>query len=175
MRHQVLGGGRPRQVFDSPTSSTSGYRGPALMMLSILAAVLGGCQPPYTYGVVLNGTGTDIELSFQYNPIPNPPLGPICARYPTPLTSDKRYGKAGNIPSSFEGWSPDSSRQSDESGCGFRNIRLQPGQAALIQSRVACDDFQSEVKRRGADISKYTAPFASLAARSERGTLSLEN
>jgi hypothetical protein len=158
-----------------PTRSNPGYRRPALMTLSMLAAVLGGCQVQ-TYGVVLNRSGTDIELSFHFNRIPNPPLGPICAGITTtPLKSDKRYGKAGKIKSSFKGWSPDSSGQSDESGCGLRNIRLQPGQAMLIGSQVACDDFQSDVKRRGVDISKYTAPFASLTARSERGTLTLEN
>jgi len=148
----------------------------ARVILGLLTWALTGCQLPPEAGVVLNSSGEEIELSYRFNRIPNPPNSPICSRQPgIPVISGKRFKKPGNIPTGLEGWSQSTSHQGDDSGCGIQNVRLQPGQAALVAANAGCEDFQLSVTRNGADISNYVPPFARLSAASGHGFFSLEN
>jgi len=148
----------------------------ARVTLGLLTLALAGCQPPPEAGVVLNSSGEEIELSYRFNRIPNPPYSPICSRQPAiPLISEKRFKKPRNIPTSLEGWSQSTSHQGDDSGCGMQNIRLQPGQAALVAINAGCDDFQLSIARNGADTSQYVPPFARLSAAAGHGFFTLED
>jgi hypothetical protein len=159
-----------------PTDVCSPYdRAMRTGVMLVVLAVLASCQIP-SYGVVLNSSGEDIELSYRFNRLPRPPHSPVCARQPgIPLISDRRFKKPGKVPARFEGWSQSTSHQGDDSGCGIRNVRLQPGQAAMVEFNPACDDFEQLLTRNGADIRQYTPPYARLAAAAGRGFFTLEN
>lgn len=148
------------------------FRRPALLIGSLLVALLAGCQDG-TISVVLNSSGEDVEIAFANSKIHAENGSLICVSNRGPIMKSRRLFRRPGSVSTGGDWYPETSHLVDQSTCSVSGLVLKDREAVIIDVGQACSEFEADMRRRGFGLERFTPLYDRMTFQGRSGQLNL--